>query len=51
MKVIVTEKERRLIERIRESDEAKQIVEDFLAMFQKCQGNPQGPSGAQESSI
>lgn len=43
--------ERRLIERIRESDEAKQIVEGFLFRNQKSQTDLQEPSAARETSL
>jgi hypothetical protein len=42
--------ERRLIERIRESDEAKQIVEGFLFRNQKSPTDLQEPSVARETS-
>lgn len=42
--------ERRLIERIRESDEAKQIVEGFLVRNQKSPTDLQEPSAARETS-
>lgn len=42
--------ERRLIERIRESDEAKQIVEGFLFRNQKSPTDQQEPSVARETS-
>lgn len=46
----MNELERRLIERIRESDEAKQIVEDFLFRNQKSPIDLQEPSAARETS-
>lgn len=46
----MNELECRLIERIRESDEAKQIVEGFLFRNQKSPTNQQEPSAALETS-
>lgn len=45
----MNELERRLIERIRESDEAKEIAEGFLFRNQKSPADQQEPSAAQET--
>lgn len=47
----MNELERRLIERIRESDEAKRIVEGFLFRNQKSPKDQQEPSAARETSL
>lgn len=47
---IMNELERRLIERIRESDDAKRIVEDFIFGNQQSPANQPEPSAAQETS-
>ena len=46
----MNELERRLIERIRESDEAKRIAEGFIFGDQKSPANQQEPFAARETS-
>jgi hypothetical protein len=41
------EMEQKLIERIRESDEARNIVEEFIFGDRRSRRDPQGPSCAQ----
>lgn len=47
---MMNELERRLIERIRESDEAKQVVEGFIFGDQKSPVDLPEPSAARETS-
>ena len=46
----ISAEERKLIELIRESEETKQIVEDFIFGSQKSPTGLQAPSGVQETS-